>query len=90
MSSVTPASTMGLSPFARQNRRVAAVIDTDDLKRLTQVAEGKDRCGAGVARTGPHRSASSRALPCHHADPDQSGGLSGEKGSIESSSVQRR
>ena len=63
MSSVTPASTMGLSPFTRQNRRVAAVIDTDDLKRLTQVAEGRIGAGRGwrargrtvLLRPGPSR-----------------------------------
>jgi len=36
---------------------------------------GKDGRGVGVARTGANHSASPWALPRHHADPGQSGGL---------------
>ena len=39
MLSATPASTMGPFSLTRRGRRVAAMIDTDDLKRLTQAAE---------------------------------------------------
>ena len=39
------------------------------------------RSGGG-AHMGPHRTASSRTLSSHRADPDQSGSLAGEKGSI--------
>ena len=81
---------MGLSPFTRQSRRVAAVIDTDDLKRLTQVAEGRIGAGRGWrarGRTVLLRPGPSRVITPILTNP---GGFSGEKGSIKSSSVQRR
>ena len=43
---------------------------------------GKDGRGVDVARTGAAHLASPRTLPRHHADPGQSGGLPGEKGSL--------
>ena len=36
----------------------------------------------GVARTGAAHLVSPRTFPRHHADPGQSGGLPGEKGSL--------
>ena len=43
---------------------------------------GKDGCGVGVARTGAAYLTLPRTFPRHHANPSQSGGLPGEKGSI--------
>ena len=43
---------------------------------------GKDGCGVGVARTGAAYLALPRTFPRHHANPSQSGGLPGEKGSL--------
>ena len=48
---------------------------------------GKDGRGVDVARTGASHLASPRPLPRHHADPGQSGGLPGEKGSLWGSGV---
>ena len=42
------------------------------------LSAGRSGCGVGVARTGPHRPASPRALTHHHADPGQPGGHIGE------------
>jgi len=44
---------------------------------------GKDGRGVSVARMGPHRPTPPRTFPRHHVDPGQSGGLPGEKGSLE-------
>ena len=43
---------------------------------------GKDVCGVGAARTGAARLVLPRTFQHHHADPGQSGGLPGEKGSM--------
>ena len=48
---------------------------------------GKDGRRVDVARTGASHLASTRPLPRHHADPGQSGGLPGEKGSLWGSGV---
>ena len=48
---------------------------------------GKDGRGVDVARTGAAHLASPRTLPRHHADPGQSEGLPGEKGSLWGSGV---
>ena len=51
---------------------------------------GKDGCGVGVARTGAAHLASLRTFPRHHANPSQSGGLPGEKGSMRRRTTRRR
>ena len=48
---------------------------------------GKDGRRVDVARTGASHLASTRPLPRHHADPGQSGGFPGEKGSLWGSGV---
>ena len=48
---------------------------------------GRIGCGAGVARTGAAHLVLPRTFPRHHADPGQSGGLPGEKGSLIEKSI---
>ena len=74
-------------PTGRRSRQSPGVDEPFSSESMAQGSGsarwcGKDGCGVGVARTGVAHLSLPRTFPRYHADPGQSEGLPGEKGSM--------